>query len=118
MINEFGAVGGLRTGRGNPNTWRKPAPVPLLSIHSQHALTWDASNYLTYGTAHHYHDGMFSIILFTLWEQNFALNILEITGHVLLCPVWEIIRSATFPLNHNLKYQCSSLSKSVTFYFL
>jgi hypothetical protein len=29
MFNKFGAVGGMRIGRGNPSTWRKPAPVPL-----------------------------------------------------------------------------------------
>jgi hypothetical protein len=27
--DECGAVGGMRIGKGNRSTWRKPAPVPL-----------------------------------------------------------------------------------------
>jgi hypothetical protein len=27
--DECGAVGGMRIGRGNQGTWRKPAPVPI-----------------------------------------------------------------------------------------
>jgi hypothetical protein len=29
MIDEYGAVGGMRTDRGDRSTWRKPAPVTL-----------------------------------------------------------------------------------------
>ncbi|PNF26565.1 hypothetical protein B7P43_G13254 [Cryptotermes secundus] len=31
MIGEgdCGAIGGMKIGRGNQNTWRKPAPAPL-----------------------------------------------------------------------------------------
>jgi hypothetical protein len=29
MINEYGEVDEIRTGRGNSSTWRKHAPVPL-----------------------------------------------------------------------------------------
>jgi hypothetical protein len=37
--DECGAVGGIRIGRGNRNTRRKPAPVPLLP-QIPHDLTW------------------------------------------------------------------------------
>jgi hypothetical protein len=30
MIDEYGAFGGMRAGRGNRSTQRKPAPVPLI----------------------------------------------------------------------------------------
>jgi hypothetical protein len=36
LINEYGTVGGMRIGRGNWSTWRKPAPV-ILSTTNQ---TW------------------------------------------------------------------------------
>jgi hypothetical protein len=38
--DECGAVGGMRIGRGNQSTWRKPAPVPLRSPQILHHLTW------------------------------------------------------------------------------
>jgi hypothetical protein len=40
MINECGAVGRLRIGRGN-RTWRKPAPAPLYPQQIVHVLTFD-----------------------------------------------------------------------------
>jgi hypothetical protein len=36
-----GAVGGMRIGRGNRNTKRKPAPVPICQPQISHDLTWD-----------------------------------------------------------------------------
>jgi hypothetical protein len=41
MINEYGAVGGMRIGRGNGITRRKPAQVPLCPPQIPHDLTWD-----------------------------------------------------------------------------
>jgi hypothetical protein len=43
MIDDdgYGAVGGMRIGRGNRNTPRKPAPVPLCPPQISHDLTWD-----------------------------------------------------------------------------
>jgi hypothetical protein len=43
MINECGAVGGMRIGRGNRSTRRKPAPIPLRPPQIPHDLTWDRS---------------------------------------------------------------------------
>jgi hypothetical protein len=37
---ECGAVGGMRLGRGNRSTRRKPAPVPLCPLQIRHDLTW------------------------------------------------------------------------------
>jgi hypothetical protein len=39
MINERGPAGGLRIGRGNQSTLRKPAPVPLY-FHYECQMTW------------------------------------------------------------------------------
>jgi hypothetical protein len=41
MINECGAVCGMRAGRGNWNTRRKRAPVPLRPLQIPYDLTWD-----------------------------------------------------------------------------
>jgi hypothetical protein len=43
MINDddYGAVGGMRVGRGNRSTRKKPAPVPLCPPQIPHDLTWD-----------------------------------------------------------------------------
>jgi hypothetical protein len=38
--DERGAVGGMRIGRGNGSTQRKPAPVPLCPSQIPHDLTW------------------------------------------------------------------------------
>jgi hypothetical protein len=38
---DYGAVGGMRIGRGNRSTRRKPAPVPLCPPQIPHDLTWD-----------------------------------------------------------------------------
>jgi hypothetical protein len=40
MDDECGAVGGMRIGRGNRNTRRKCAPVPLCPPQIPHDLTW------------------------------------------------------------------------------
>jgi hypothetical protein len=39
--DDYGAVGGMRIGRGNRRTRRKPAPVPLYPPQIPHDLTWD-----------------------------------------------------------------------------
>jgi hypothetical protein len=42
MIDDhYGAVGGMRIGRGRRSTRRKPAPVPLFPPQIPHDLTWD-----------------------------------------------------------------------------
>jgi hypothetical protein len=37
---DCGATGGMKIGRGNPSTRRKPAPVPLCPSQIAHDLTW------------------------------------------------------------------------------
>jgi hypothetical protein len=57
--DECGAVGGMRIGRGNRSTRRKPAPVPLCPPQIPHDLESDPgrfggkpeTNRLSYGTA-------------------------------------------------------------------
>jgi hypothetical protein len=47
-----GEIGGMKISRGNRSTWRKPAPVPLCSPQTPHALPgrkpgppqWEASD--------------------------------------------------------------------------
>jgi hypothetical protein len=39
MINEFGVVGGMRSGKGNRSTRRKPAPATLCLPQIPHDLT-------------------------------------------------------------------------------
>jgi hypothetical protein len=39
--DECGAVGGMKIGRGNQSTRRKPPPVPLCPPQIPHDLTWD-----------------------------------------------------------------------------
>jgi hypothetical protein len=39
--DDYGAVGGMRIGRGNQSTRRKPAPVPLCPPQNPHHLTGD-----------------------------------------------------------------------------
>jgi hypothetical protein len=41
--DDYGAVGGMRIGRGNRSTQRKPAPVPLCPPQIPHDLTRDGS---------------------------------------------------------------------------
>jgi hypothetical protein len=54
MINECGAVGGMRTGRGNRSSQRKPAPVPLYTPTTLYYLVWHrtriAEVVISYGT--------------------------------------------------------------------
>jgi hypothetical protein len=40
MINVYGAVGGIRIGRGNRGTRRNPPPVPLCQPQVPHELIW------------------------------------------------------------------------------
>jgi hypothetical protein len=41
--DDYGAVGGMRIGRGNRSTRRKPAPVPLCPPKNPNNLTWDGT---------------------------------------------------------------------------
>jgi hypothetical protein len=48
MSNEYGAVGGMRIGRGNGTTLRKTAPVPLYhKCHMKRACTGPAFRMVT-----------------------------------------------------------------------
>jgi hypothetical protein len=47
--DDYGAVGGMRIGRGNRSTRRKPAPVPLCS-QIPHDLTWDRTRAAAVGS--------------------------------------------------------------------
>jgi hypothetical protein len=42
MINECGAIGGMRNGTGNQSTGRKSAPLVLCPSKIPHDLTWAA----------------------------------------------------------------------------
>jgi hypothetical protein len=56
-INEYGAIGGMRTDRGNRSTWKKPSPVTLcppqiphdLGSNSGHCSEKPVTNCLSYG---------------------------------------------------------------------
>jgi hypothetical protein len=53
---DCGAVGGMKTGRDNRRTLRKPAPVPICPPQNRHDLNWArtraaAIGSLSYGTA-------------------------------------------------------------------
>jgi hypothetical protein len=50
--DECGTVGGMRIGRGNRSTWRKPAPVPLCLSQIPHDLTWSRSRVATVESQH------------------------------------------------------------------
>jgi hypothetical protein len=39
--NECGTVGGMRIGRGNGSTRKKPTPVPFYPSKISHDLNWD-----------------------------------------------------------------------------
>jgi hypothetical protein len=44
MINEYGAIGGMRNRRGYQSTWRKPARVHSCPPQIPHDLTYMGSN--------------------------------------------------------------------------
>jgi hypothetical protein len=48
--DDYGAVGGMRIGRGNRSTRRRPAPVPLSPPQIPHDLTWDRTRAAAVGT--------------------------------------------------------------------
>jgi hypothetical protein len=48
--DDYGAVGGMRIGRGNRSTRRKPATVPLCPPQIPHDLTWDRTQATTVGS--------------------------------------------------------------------
>jgi hypothetical protein len=50
IIDGYGAVGGMRIGRGNRSTRRKPAPVPRCPPQIPHDLTWDRTRAATVGS--------------------------------------------------------------------
>jgi hypothetical protein len=47
---DYGAVGGIRIGRGNQSTRRKPAAVPLCPPQIPHDLTWDRTRAAAMGS--------------------------------------------------------------------
>jgi hypothetical protein len=48
--DDYGAVGGIRIGRGNRSTRRKPTPVPLFPPQIPHYLTWDRTRVAAVGS--------------------------------------------------------------------
>jgi hypothetical protein len=48
--DECGAVGGMRIGRGNQSTRRKPAQAPLYATQIPHHLTWDRTRVAAVGS--------------------------------------------------------------------
>jgi hypothetical protein len=48
--DDNGVVGGMRIGRGNRSTRRKPAPVPLCPPQIPHDLTWDRTRAAAVGS--------------------------------------------------------------------
>jgi hypothetical protein len=48
--DDYGAVCGMRIGRGNRSTRRKPAPVPLCTAQIPHDLTWDRTRAAAVGS--------------------------------------------------------------------
>jgi hypothetical protein len=50
IIDDYGAVGGMRIDRGNQSTWRKLAPVPLCPPQIPHDLTWDRTRAAAVGS--------------------------------------------------------------------
>jgi hypothetical protein len=49
--DDYGAVGGMRIGRGNRSTRRKPALVPLCPPQIPHDLTWDRTRAAALGAS-------------------------------------------------------------------
>jgi hypothetical protein len=50
--DECEAVGGMRIGRGNRSTRRKPAPMPLCPPQISHDMTWARTRVAAVGTRH------------------------------------------------------------------
>jgi hypothetical protein len=50
MINEYETFGGMRLGKGNRSTRRKPAPVPVSSPQIPRDLTWDRTRAAVVGS--------------------------------------------------------------------
>jgi hypothetical protein len=48
--DDYGAVGGMRIGKGNRSTRRKPAPVQLRPPQIPHDLTWDQTRVAAVGS--------------------------------------------------------------------
>jgi hypothetical protein len=48
--DDYGAVGGIRIGRGNRSTRRKPVPVPLYPPQIPHDLTCDQTRAAAVGS--------------------------------------------------------------------
>jgi hypothetical protein len=52
MINKHEAVGGMRIGKANRSTWRKPAPMPFCPPQIPHDVTWERIRAPFYRTQH------------------------------------------------------------------
>jgi hypothetical protein len=50
IVDDYGAVGEMRIGRGNRSTRRKPAPVPHCPPQIPHDLTWDRTRTAAVGS--------------------------------------------------------------------
>jgi hypothetical protein len=71
--DECGAVGGMRNGKGNRSTRRKPASLPLSSPRIPHDLTWDRTRPATVEVSDWPHE---------LWAQPYTLYSLDADGTV------------------------------------
>jgi hypothetical protein len=56
IINEYGAVGGMRADRGNRSTWRNPTPAPPCPPYISRDLTWDRTQAAALGSRRLWHD--------------------------------------------------------------
>lgn len=50
MTHEYGAGGGMRTGRGNQSTWKKSASMPLRPSQTPHDQSWDQAQATALGS--------------------------------------------------------------------
>jgi hypothetical protein len=72
--DDYGAVGGMRIGRGNRSTLRKPAPVPLCPPQIPRDLTWDRTRAAAMGSQRLTAGAMTR----PRWEDNIKMELREI----------------------------------------
>jgi hypothetical protein len=86
MIDDhYGAVGGMRIGRGNRSTRRKPAPVPLCPPQIPHDPTWDRTSSQTsvQGTK------LPLYYMLSKIRHNLLYRAWTVRGHVYAVNTWE-----------------------------
>jgi hypothetical protein len=93
--DECGAVGGMRLGRGNRSTRRKPAPVPLRPPQILYDLTWDR----TWAAAD-------AIRRLNVWARRTPL-----TNFSFIPRCCNVISGASYSLPLTLRTSCSQRSE-------